>query len=83
MSKKKYSPDEIIDKLREAEVYLSQGLTVVDEHSRECLLTTAARSFSHRDVIKHLADLFCEKACRCTSAPTTGRSSSPKGCEDG
>ena len=30
MSKKKYSPDEIIDKLREAEVYLSQGLTVVE-----------------------------------------------------
>lgn len=30
MSKKKYSPDEIIDKLREAEVYLSQGMTVVE-----------------------------------------------------
>jgi len=36
-------------------------LNVIDEHSRECLLTTAARSFTHRDVIKHLADLFCEK----------------------
>ena len=30
MCKKKYSPGEIIDKLGEAEVYLSRGLTVVE-----------------------------------------------------
>jgi transposase InsO family protein len=36
-------------------------LNVIDEHSRECLLAVAARSFTHRDVMKHLTDLFCEK----------------------
>ena len=36
-------------------------LNVIDEYSRECLLAVAARSFSHRDVMKHLTDLFCEK----------------------
>ena len=30
MTRKRYSPDEIIDKLREAEVYLSQGMTVAE-----------------------------------------------------
>ena len=35
-------------------------LNVIDEHSRECLLVVAARSFTHRDVMKHLTDLFCE-----------------------
>ena len=36
-------------------------LNVIDEHSRECLLAVAARSFTHRYVMKHLTDLFCEK----------------------
>jgi transposase InsO family protein len=36
-------------------------LNIIDEYTRECLLSTAARSFTHPDVMKHLMDLFCER----------------------
>jgi putative transposase len=36
-------------------------LNIMDEYTRECLLTKAARSFTHQAVMKHLTDLFCEK----------------------
>ena len=36
-------------------------LNIIDEYTRECLLTKVARSFTHREVMGHLTDLFCEK----------------------
>lgn len=35
-------------------------LNIIDEYSRECLLAKAARRFSHRKIMGHLTDLFCE-----------------------
>jgi len=34
-------------------------LNIIDEYSRECLLSFAARSITFREVVEFLADLFC------------------------
>ncbi len=34
-------------------------LNIIDEYSRECLLSFAARRITSREVVEFLADLFC------------------------
>ena len=52
--------------------------------SRECLAIRVARKLKVIDVIDVLSDLFMpHAACRVTSAPTTGPSSSPGPCRTG
>jgi putative transposase len=40
---------------------LFQILNVIDEHTRESLVVKVARSFTHKDVLEVLAQLFCER----------------------
>lgn len=35
-------------------------LNIIDEYTRECLLAKAVRRFSHREIMGHLTDIFCE-----------------------
>ena len=51
---------------------------MVDEFTREALAIRVARRLNSSDVIDVLADLFLGAACPRTSAPTRGRSSSPR-----
>ncbi len=61
MSRKHYSPEQIIYKLREAEVLISQGLTIIDEYTRECLAIDVGRSLTRESVIERLTDLFIQR----------------------
>ena len=36
-------------------------LNIIDEYSRECLLSFASRRITSREVVEFLADLFCSK----------------------
>ena len=57
MPSKKHRPEEIIGKLREAEVVLAQGATTA-EASRECMALPVARKLKSDDVLAALAELF-------------------------
>ena len=53
-------------------------LNIVDEFARECLTIKVARKLNSMDVIETLADLFVVRGVPGHSAPTRGRSSSPR-----
>jgi len=36
-------------------------LSIIDEHTRECLAVRVARSLTHQDVLEVLTELFCER----------------------
>jgi putative transposase len=77
MAKKRLSVEQIIGKLREAEVLLAQGqaipqvskkigvteqmLTILDEFTRECLAIDVARRLTSEDVLERLSDLFIRR----------------------
>ncbi len=53
-------------------------LTIIDEHSRECLAIRAARQMTAVEVIEQLADLFLTRVSQIISDGTTDRSSRPR-----
>ncbi len=67
MVRKSYTPEQIINKLREVEIPLNQGanvskafriLVIIDEYTRECLAMPVARHITSGDVIEQLYELF-------------------------
>lgn len=55
-------------------------LTVVDEHTRECMAAPVAWSFTSGDMVRTLAGLLATRGVPSTSAATSARSSSPSAC---
>jgi putative transposase len=47
-----------LNKLREAEILLSQGNPIMDEYTRGCLSSKVNRKISAQDVIDELFNLF-------------------------
>jgi putative transposase len=54
-----WSYDFMQDRTHEGKTF--RILNLIDEDTRACLLTKAARSFTHQEVMQPLTDLFCEK----------------------
>ena len=50
-------------------------LTILDEHTRECLAITAKRQMNHQSVLDRLAELFVNREYRNTSDLITVQSS--------
>lgn len=54
-----WSYDFMQDRTHDGKVF--RILNIIDEYTRECLLSKAARSFTHQDVMGCLTNLFCER----------------------
>src|SRR5262245_39000495 len=76
-----WSYDFVEDRTHDGRKY--RMLNVLDEFTHESLAIRVARKLKAIDVIDVLSDLFILRAFPLTSAPTTGRSSSPRRCRTG
>ena len=58
-------------------------LNILDEYTRECLASVAARRMGSQEVILLLADLFLKHGVLSTFGPTMGPNLSPASCDAG
>ena len=76
-----WSYDFVADRTSDGRTF--RMLTLIDEHTRDCLAIDVARSLKSEDVLERLSICSFAAACRPTSAATTVRSLPQRKCGTG